>query len=124
MSKQIDENDALGKDAVEILFVWGKNLLTTEADSYFGPKPKEETDTKAETALEIETKKNDKLIFYVNRVTSVQRLCIPPKAAAKVIAIAYGDGHPGFNKCYETIVKLWYVRGLVKQLRLYIKHCP
>lgn len=40
-----------------------------------------------------------------------------------MIAIAHGDGHLKFNKCYKTIVKLWYVRGLVKQLYLYIQHC-
>lgn len=39
-----------------------------------------------------------------------------------MIAIAHEDGYPGFNKCYKTIVKLWYMRGLVKQLQLYIKH--
>ena len=41
-----------------------------------------------------------------------------------MITIAHGDSHSEFNKCYETIVKLWYVRRLVKQLCQYIKHCP
>ena len=74
-------------------------------------------------ANEIKTKKNNELIYYVNRITSAQQLCIPSKATTKMIAIAHGGGHSGFNKCYKIIVKSWYVKGLVKQLLLYIKHC-
>ena len=127
MSKQIDKNNALGENAVEIFFVHGRNLPTTETDPYFGSRPKEKTHAKAETVLEsktneIKTKKNNKLIFHVDCIIDTQQLCILPKAAAEMIAITHEDGHPGFNKCYETIVKLWYVRGLVKQLQLYIKH--
>lgn len=129
VNKQIDENDELGKDAMKMLFVWKRNLSMTEVDPYFGPKLKEKTNAELETASEskaneIKIKKNNKLIFHFDCVTSVQQLCIPPKAAAEVIAIVHGDGHPGFNKCYKTIVKLWYVRRLVKQLQSYIKHCP
>lgn len=76
MSKQINENDALGKDAVEILFVWRRNLPTTEADLYFSPRPKEETNAESKTVSEskankIKIKKNNKLIFYVDRVTGI-----------------------------------------------------
>ena len=71
MSKQINENNALGKDAIEMPFVWGRNLLTIETDLYFGSRLKEETNAEAETALEIKIKKNDELIFYVNYIISV-----------------------------------------------------
>lgn len=129
VNKQIDENDELGKDAMKMLFVWKRNLSMTKADPYFGPKLKEKTNPELETvseskANEIKIKKNNKLIFHFDCVTSVQQLCISLKAAAEVIAIVHGDGHPGFNKCYKTIIKLWYMRRLVKQLQSYIKHCP
>lgn len=48
-SKQIDENDALGEDAVTLPFVRGRNLPTTEADPYFSPSPEEEADAEVET---------------------------------------------------------------------------
>lgn len=111
VSKQINENNILGKNAVEMLFVQGRNLFMTEADPYFGPRPKEKMNAELETASEskaneIKTKKNNDLIFNINRVTGAQRLYIPLKAAAKVIVIAHGDSHLGFNKCYGTIAKV------------------
>lgn len=127
MSRQIDKNNALGENAIEIFFVNGKNLPTTKTDPYFSSRPKEKMHAEAEIVLEsktnkIKTKKNNKLIFHIDCVTDTQQLCILPKAAAEIIAITHENGHPGFNKCYKTIVKSWYVKKLVKQLQLYIKH--
>ena len=36
---------------------------------------------------------NKDLIFYVNRVTGYQRLCIPPIAVPDILIIAYGEGY-------------------------------
>lgn len=110
-----------------MFFVRGKNLPSTKADPYFGPRPKEDTEVNTEdakTELATENKKNKKLIFHINQVTGIQWLCIPSKATVNIIAVAHGNSHLGFNKYYETIIRLWYVQGLVKQLCLYIQHCP
>lgn len=32
--------------------------------------------------------------------------------------------HPGFAKCYDIISSSWYIRGLSKHLREYLRHCP
>ena len=57
-----------------MLFVQGRNLLSTKMDFYFGLRPKEETeaDTEdAETELAVESRKNEELIFYINQVTGI-----------------------------------------------------
>lgn len=59
-----------------MLFIQEKNLSTTEANLYFGFRPKKEAEaesTNKETNFtpEIETKKNDKLIFHFDYVTGI-----------------------------------------------------
>lgn len=126
VSKQIDENEARGEDANILLFVWGRTLPPTEADPYFEPRPLQPE----ELAVAITTKgpnastPNDKLLYHVDRITGMQRLCIPLKVAPEVIAIAHGEGHPRFAKCHKIILKSWYIRGLTSQLCAYIRHCP
>ena len=65
-----------------------------------------------------------KLFYHVNRLTNVHRLCIPPSVAVDILGIAYGEGHPGFSRCYETISRSWFIRGLTKLLRSFIRQCP
>jgi hypothetical protein len=64
------------------------------------------------------------LIFYVDRITNVQRLCIPSNVIKAVFAIAHSTGHPGFQRCYQIITSSWYVHSLTRQLREYVRHCP
>ncbi len=65
-----------------------------------------------------------KLLYLVNRLTNVLDLCIPPSVAPDILAIAYGKGHLGFSRCYEIIIRSWFIRGLTKLLRSFIYHCP
>ena len=65
-----------------------------------------------------------RLLYHVNRVTNVHRLCIPPSVAPDILVIAYGKGHLGFSRCYKIISRSWYVRGLTKLLQAFIRHCP
>ena len=44
-----------------------------------------------------------KLLYHVNKLTGVHRLCISPSVAPDVLAIAHGEGHPGFARCYKII---------------------
>ena len=64
------------------------------------------------------------LIFHRNRFTGLERLCIPKSLVQEVLEIAHGDGHPGFERSFDTIARSWYIRKLSKHLREYIKHCP
>lgn len=49
------------------------------------------------------------LLFYVNRVTGLQRLCIPLGVDAEIIALAHVQGHPGFPCCYEIVSRFWFI---------------
>lgn len=64
------------------------------------------------------------LLYQVDRTTGVHRLAIPPTVSTEVITIAHGEGHPRFSRCYEIISRSWYIRGLTKLLRTFIRHCP
>ena len=118
--KQIHQNEALGEDAAVLSFVTGKHLPAHEHDTYFGPRPENDVETLPYQA----TLLDDDLLYHVDRVTGLQRLCIPPNVVPDILKIAHGHAHPGFKRCYEIISKAWYVKGLVKQLRSYIAHCP
>ncbi len=53
-----------------------------------------------------------------------RRLCIPHPVVKDILDMAHGDGHPGFARCYDRISSSWYIRGLSRYLRDYLKHCP
>ena len=44
--------------------------------------------------------------------------------APDILAIAYRKGYPGFSRCYEIITRSWFIQGLTKPLRAFIRHCP
>ena len=64
------------------------------------------------------------LIFHVDKFSGLERLCIPQPLIKQIFDIAHGEGHPGFERCYEIVTRSWYIHGLTKQLRTYIRHCP
>lgn len=65
-----------------------------------------------------------KLLYHVNRLINVHRLCIPLSVAPDMLGIAHNEGHPGFSRCYEIVSRSWYIRGLTKLLRSFIRYCP
>lgn len=52
------------------------------------------------------------------------RLCIPHSCVQTFLQIAHSESHVGFAKCWESLSRQWYIRGLTKYLREYLKHCP
>ena len=118
---QLSLNDALGDNKAFLPFV--QELPSTDTDHYFLPKPAAVVDNYSDeitTPLAL----GPKLIYHVNHVFGVHRLCIPTSVASEIIAIAYGKGHPGFAWCYEIVSCFWYIRDLTKLLRAFIRHCP
>ena len=63
-------------------------------------------------------------IFHINKFTGLERLCIPEPLAKDIFDMAHSEGHPGFERCYEIVSKSWYIHGLTRLLRQYIRHCP
>ena len=64
------------------------------------------------------------LIFHRDKYTGLERLCIPKSLIKEILEMAHGDGHPGFDRTFDTVSKSWYIRKLSKHLHSYIKHCP
>ena len=65
-----------------------------------------------------------KLLYHVNRTIGNLRLCILLAVAPDVLQIANKEGHPGFSHCYEIVTRFWYIQGLTRLLREFIRHCP
>lgn len=109
---QIQRNNSLGTDAATLPFVLGFGP-PTDADPYMEPQP-EGIDSSVTDAFSIQhgpaiddlpAPDKSKLLYHVNKLTGVYRLCIPPSIAPDIIAIAHGEGHPGFSHCYEIIAR-------------------
>lgn len=74
----------------------------------------------------IHDRQNDMdLIYHVNRSTEEKRLCISPECVADILAFAHGrgQGHSGFEATFEIVSRSWYIRGLIKTLRAYVRNC-
>lgn len=67
--------------------------------------------------------KNAQLIYHLDHVTDVCRLCIPPVVTPDLLVIAHGKGHPGFTRYHKIISHSWYIQGLTKILRSFIRYC-
>lgn len=137
---QIRANRDLQADAATLPFVLG-SPPPTDADPYLAPRPEDATLLPSDISGPEEPPANDtaspgepsaiglpipdktRLLYHVNRLTGVHRLCIPPSVAPDILAIAHGEGHPGFACCYEIVMRSWFIRGLTKVLCSFIRHC-
>jgi hypothetical protein len=67
---------------------------------------------------------NNGLIYYIDPEDSRRRLCLPKQMEKEVFASAHDDhAHAGFHRAYDRLRHAFYVRGLAKCLRAYIRHC-
>lgn len=65
-----------------------------------------------------------RLIFNLDRLTGVCCLCISCFVAPELLAIAHNKGYSGFSHCHKIISRSWFIWGLTKVLRSYIRHYP
>ena len=114
---QIDENEVLGEDAVLLPFTRGRPTL-------FEPRSGDVASGVHSNAVEDESIADRDLLYHVDWVTGQRRLCIPSTVTKEIFELAHGSGHPGYQRTHEIISASWYVRGLAKQLREYVRHCP
>lgn len=118
---QVQANKDLSANTTSFLFVLG-STPPTDADLYLTPRPEGETKLLptpgVSRALEepplsdntdsLSPPDKAKLLYYVNMLTGVHCLYIPPSVAPNILAIAYGEGHPGFSRCYKIITYSWF----------------
>ena len=54
------------------------------------------------------------LIYYIDRITSYERLCISQLLVKEIFQLAYRNGYLGFLRYYKIVSILQYIRGLSK----------
>lgn len=108
LHRLIQENNNLGSDAATLPFVIG-STPPADSDPYLTPRPDGDEDLSPGLAVDRETPEGypapdkSRLLYHVNRITNVHRLCIPPSMAPDILAVTHGKGHPEFSRCYEII---------------------
>ena len=138
LRRQVQANEDLGDDKAVLPFITGGSYRS-DSDPYMVPRPESSANASSEATSRASAERDTagvvddptlpppdktKLLYQVNRTTGNLRLCIPPTVAPDILQITHGEGHPGFSRCYEIITRSWYIRGLTKLLREFIRHCP
>ena len=59
-----------------------------------------------------------------DHVYTPQRLCVPDNCVQEFLDITHSGGHVGRDKCHEIITRQWFILGLDRKLREYIRHYP
>ena len=67
--------------------------------------------------------KKENLIYYVDQMTDVRRLCISKNCVREILNIAHNNEHIDYVKIYDIIIRFWYIHELIKILKKYIQHC-
>lgn len=98
--------------------VWARVRNTLETEGHLG-----------QDATRLPFELDDGLIYRVDPPTSdhafrQRRLCLPPTVVGDVLKMAHSEGHPGHAKLYDVINSSWFIRGLSKHLREFLRHCP
>ena len=123
--KQINANDELRENAIMLSFVRKSSLLITDVDSYFDSKFELNDDLhvnkETETESIILTHKN--LIYHVNRVIEVQRLCISSSMIKNILFMTHNNDHSELEKIYQIIIAFYYIYESIRHVKIFIKHC-
>lgn len=99
------------------------------ADSYVASRPDgDERSLPSILSISVRPKEllapnKSRLLYHVNRLTGVHRLCISPFVARDLCIITYGESYLGFSCFYKMITRSWFIRGLIKLLHSVICNC-
>lgn len=65
------------------------------------------------------------LLYLISKVEMINHLCIPLTIEKEIFEIYYNTCfHPGFQRMYDMIIKVFYIYHLSRHLWVYISHCP
>lgn len=134
--RQLLTNDNLSLDKTILPFIFCSAKPPSSTDQYIVPRPKPQdhasdlsisehsSDLPVSEPVWPRYTKGAQLIYHLDRVIGMRQLCISPAVALDLLAIAYSEGHPGFARCREIISRSWYISGLTKILKAFIRYCP
>ena len=97
---------------------WNKTLSVLKENKKLG-----------ENAASLSFERDDGLIFYLDDTTGDhafvhRRLYIPDAALKHFFEVAHSTDHIGFAKMFEVLSQHWYIHGLARKLRDFLRHCP
>ena len=104
-----------------------------DSDPYFSPRPESRHKNRESEPIEhlddqtqSSHKSNvyDELIYHVDKHTGHYRICVPADSIQEILQTTHNDGHPGFDKCFDSISRTQYIRHLARYLRDFLRHCP
>ena len=95
IAEVLDNNENAGEDAAKLPFIRGNDGLFQRIE--------------------------DATADYIY---TPQRLYIPNTYVHEFLDITYSGGHVSRDKCHEIITRQWFILGLDRKLREYIRHCP
>ena len=108
-------NQKLNTDAVNLSF--STNFDTSaEIDLYF------ESRTQHSSIMISNDVNSINFLYYTDKLTNLKRLCISSFCIKNIMQIAHENDHSEFAKCFEIVLKAWYIRELIKHLWNFIKH--
>ena len=53
----------------------------------------------------------------------LKRMCILANAIKNILNMTHDNEHLKFDRTYEKLISVWYIRNLAKHLKSYLKHC-
>ena len=95
IAEVLENNENAGEDAAKLLFIRGDDGLFQRI--------------------------KDSIADYIY---TPQRLYIPNNYVQEFLDITHSGGHVGRDKYHEIITRQWFILGLDRKLREYIRHCP
>ena len=113
----IFKNETLENNAVNLSF--SVRSISFEIDQYM----KSRSETSEILSSTVEDIVEIKLIYHVNSLIDLRRLCILSNCVKDILNIAHEQDHSNFARCFDIIFKAWYVRELIRHLRIFINHC-
>lgn len=117
---QIQVNYNLGTNAVTYLFILGSSPLTN-ANSYLVLHLEGDeillssivSLPKRPPSKDLPHSNKAKLLYHVNKFTSIYCLCISPSVAPNILPIVDREDHSGFFYCYKIIIYSWFIYTFV-----------
>ena len=125
---QIQANNNLEADAPTLLFLVD-STPPTDSDFYLAPRPNGDENLPlssmdiGEIPERFPAPNKSRLLYHINKLTNVHCLCILLSVVSDILAVAHGESHLGFSSCYKIIIRSWYICGLTKLFRAFIRHC-
>ena len=67
--------------------------------------------------------KKKNLIFHIDQISNVRRLCVSKNCVKDILNITYENEHFEYARIYDIVIKSWYIHDLIKSFKKYIQHC-